>query len=301
MQTCCILSKSIVHLFQDERKRDIVKTSFGSQLLGLVMMALLGSSLLVSPPERPSYSYGADLTSTGCAIEHSHAGAQVPANAFDDANGTNWQSSQSGSAVANVAWIGCDFGGSPKHIEQVTTRPGGAESFNVATVAVQYADTVCTSSGTWTTSAIITVPPVVAVHTFALPYVGSHQCWRLFAAVGTGSSTWVVTEIQMMEQDATATPTNTPTYTPTFVLSPTATTTLTPTNTLTPTLTLTPTNTLTPTPDLYSIFTVTSGPAVAVYRAASYGDMAVFLGLACLVGTIILVVVVLILARARRL
>jgi hypothetical protein len=51
---------------------------------------------------------------------------------------------------------------------------------------------------------------------------------------------------------------------------------------------LTPTNTLTPTPDLYSIFTVTSGPAVAIQRTASYGDMAVFMGLGCLVMVLLL-------------
>lgn len=220
--------------------------------------------------------YGADITTTGCAISGGDHSGEPASQAFDNAfttgSGARWGSSQTTPGIIETAWIGCDFG-SAKHIERVTVTPYGSAAANhVGTVAVQYCDTDCTGAGVWTTAAVITPADTHTTQGFTISYAGSHQYWRLLAAVNptTGTSYWIYSEVEMMERSATPTPTNT------SVLSAT------PTGTLTPSVTPTATNTLTPTPDLYAIITVTSGPAVAIQRTATYGDMGIFMALSCI-------------------
>lgn len=141
---------------------------------------------------------GADISQVGFAISSgSHIDGSPHGNAFDNSTGTRWASSQSGGGVANVAYIGQDFGaGNEKDIIQVGMFPIASIStgYLPSSVAVQYSD----NGSSWTTAYswsgysdanALQVSP-------QFPSAGAHRYWRLLATAHAGASYWSIWEAE---------------------------------------------------------------------------------------------------------
>lgn len=144
--------------------------------------------------------YTADLTTTGQAISAGDYSGNAASNAFDNNTATSnyWGSSQTGSAINGVAYIGQNFGaGNAKKIRRLTLLQNVAAQNSVSSVQVIYSD----NGTSWTSAGTFAVAQNATPYTLDIPDVGSHQYWAIRANAGlsTGAATWAVNEVQMME------------------------------------------------------------------------------------------------------
>jgi len=219
-----------------------------------VIATLLAVGCAASAGVAHATSYGPDVTSTTYAIsggDNGCGGGHGSTLAFDNGSGA-WCSSQTGTGINLVAYIGQDFGaGNEKHIRQVGIKQFATTTLDLSSVLIQFSS----DCSTWNTVTTLTGLPLDAVeYLWAVPAQGPYECWRLLAGGNlTAGNAWTVTEIEMMEE---------------YVATPT------PSNT--PTITATPTNTATPTPNYSIEVTTTLGAPIKLERSATYGDVAGF-------------------------
>lgn len=135
-------------------------------------------------------TYTGNLCGSGAPISSGdYNSAYLKANAFDGSYSTYWQSSQVGSGINGIAYIGYDFG-SAKNIRRIYFQ----QVNNVVTaLKVQYSS----DRATWN-DAVSTSVPVEG--TIDLPNIGAYQYWRLLAGTNSivSNGGWTFSEIQMM-------------------------------------------------------------------------------------------------------
>lgn len=192
-------------------------------------------------------AYGSDVTSQTAYIESSHYSTFTGAFAFSNTS-QEFYSGEQGAGVNGVSYVGQDFGASVHEIRRVGYYGFGASAYSITSYLLENSDdginwAVCGEA----VSVVVSIQEQFA----NFPECGSYRYWRILANSATGSSYWIVNEIEMFE----------------YIEDPT------PTVTVTPTITPTPTNT--PLPMAY-ISTLSSGVPYEIERSATFGEIALF-------------------------
>lgn len=199
---------------------DIIKTNFkidshlnaSKNALNQMVIDVLSDATGINASASSNYLFGsvdkilkvgytADLTTSAQAISSGDYSTNVKGNAFDNNLGTYWGSSQL-ETVSGVAYIGNDFGASPKHIRRVTLRQYSTGNC-VTSVKIQRSSDGVTWADVQTFS---NLPQNETLQILDLPASTASRYWRLLANsnVAAGSS-WAVIEVEMMESLITAT------------------------------------------------------------------------------------------------
>lgn len=148
-----------------------------------------------------AFAWPTDITTTGQAISGGdYNGSYVKGYAFDNVEmGVTpycWISSQSGSGLSGIAYIGQDFG-TAKNIRAVR-HVAFQETQNVITsMKVQYSD----DNSNWYDATTFTLTATPYLNTFvSVPNCGAHRYWRLLANSNlAGGTYWAIPEIEMGE------------------------------------------------------------------------------------------------------
>jgi len=144
--------------------------------------------------------YSADLATGGAAISGgSDTAPYLPTSAFDDNTGVDFRTSQSGSGVNGVSYIGYDLGAAnDKTIRQFRIWQAGSPN-GVSSVKLEYSD----NGSTWTTEGTYALSVATGWQTKATSNAGAHRYWRILANAGLGSGQrWWVYEVEFMELNA---------------------------------------------------------------------------------------------------
>ncbi len=144
---------------------------------------------------RPTRSSGAGLNvaTSGQAISGGDNGANVKGNAFDGSTSTLWYSSQLSGAVSGTAYIGQDFGATPRSIRRIVYTNTNS-GYAITSVKAEYSD----DNSTWTTVLTQTVSATTnATNTIDLPESGKHRYWRLLANANP-TNNWGISECTML-------------------------------------------------------------------------------------------------------
>lgn len=135
-----------------------------------------------------------DLCTGGAAISGGDADSKT--NAFDDNLGTSWRSSQTGSSIADNAYIGYQFT-EPVHIRHINCSNSAFADRSITSVLVQRSD----NGSDWESVVgyyLSTVP--YYTNYLYLPSSGASSYWRLLATVNLPTEeSWAVVEIEMSE------------------------------------------------------------------------------------------------------
>jgi hypothetical protein len=202
---------------------------------------------------------------SGAIVSGGDAASGPVTGAFDGNVATSYASSQTGSGVNGIAWLGVLY---PNN-ELILTGPFRVvlNQCNAAGTITSVKLQVHTGLG-WSTGTTKAVANGVTAWTS--DEAGNFDGIRLLAnANPSGSNRWIVCELGLyMEQPDPAGQVATDT----------------PTATLTPSITPTPSNTPTQTPNFYVVVTSTQGAAMAVQRTATFGEILVFSGLMAVFG-----------------
>lgn len=142
-------------------------------------------------------AYTEDLCVGGAPISGGDNASYPKANAFDNnPSGTYWLSSQTGTGVVNLAYIGYEFA-SAKVIRKITLV--NSASNGVRTIEVQ-----ASNGAQWFSMAVVSITGGLNIIT--IPGIEAYKSWRLLAKSGVVdangnavSSGWTVWEIEMME------------------------------------------------------------------------------------------------------
>lgn len=154
-------------------------------------------SLAAADQNTVPLSYTDNLCNGGTAISGGDYSGYPSSYAFDNTQTSDWYSSQSGTAVANISWIGYNFGVA-RAIRRMYIDQLGVSS--VASIKIQYSD-----DGTnWTTAGMYITGETYAPTTpssiyYNVPAVGAHQYWRVLAIANPSSGSWVMQTIEMYE------------------------------------------------------------------------------------------------------
>uniref|UniRef100_A0A6M3KG24 Putative lectin/glucanase superfamily protein n=2 Tax=viral metagenome TaxID=1070528 RepID=A0A6M3KG24_9ZZZZ len=142
--------------------------------------------------------YTNDLCTGGTVLSGGDLTDQPASYAFDDTFATSWYSSQLGTGISGVAYIGYDFGsGIAYAIKRFTTTSGDQTATQITSVILQYSD----NGSSWTDVQTFSIPTTLDTKTTqdVTETVTAHRYWRLLANANLAAGeAWRQREVEFM-------------------------------------------------------------------------------------------------------
>jgi hypothetical protein len=137
-----------------------------------------------------------DACSGGTALKDSEEGGYEASKAFDDSDGTYWQTTLVSGSQSGAAYIGYDFGvGVTKDITNISINQYDADSA-INSIKVQYSD----NNVDWNDAHTATITKDTGEQEIAFATKGSHRYWRILANAETGVNKWSVKEVELFDE-----------------------------------------------------------------------------------------------------
>lgn len=165
----------------------MVKKRLSIIFLVLVSPALVG----VDSPDLP---YGQDITAPGLYIESGHYDIYDGHYAYDESS-IYWRGSNADNCD-NTCYIGVDFN-EPQTVAVIGIEQYGSASLDARYVDIKYSD----NCSDYTTLQQFELPSSTLQQYLILDETSAHRCWIVMHVDGWGIYGWIVTEMEMFEEN----------------------------------------------------------------------------------------------------